>query len=335
MKYTGHMRMTSPPMAMLDLDLEDEDLDLELEDDSSNPLFGDEDAHSIVDRESDRIAATPRAEVYEIDAAQAAVDLEQWHSLKRQPWGRQLAVLKEQGWVEPSPEYDELETQLGRRVFLMENGFGTLVKAVRKKRGWGPSSVECVEGGKKMVILRVKGKEMGTPFLISPAVETREKIASPSSARSADTKSIEYTADPVADAPFLRDWATMKRQGWGQVLNALTGRGWEEPHPEYNEIDTQLGRRVFVMEHGFGTVVKVTKKKRGWGPCSVECVDGGRKMVILRLKGKEMGTPFLISPGETGTAEPGTPGRSAHEGAVNALLHCHLLRLHGFLHKHK
>ena len=89
------------------------------------------------------------------------------------------------------------------------------------------------------------------------------------------------------------------------MLNALTGRGWKEPDPEYNEIDTQLGRRVFVMEHGFGTVVKVTRKKRGWGPCSVECVEGGRKMVILRLKGEEMGTPFLVAPAvDTGRDMP-------------------------------
>ena len=39
---------------------------------------------------------------------------------------------------------------------------------------------------------------------------------------------------------------------------------------------------------------ELTKKKKGWGPSSIEFVDGGKKMVILRLQGKEMGTPFLI-----------------------------------------
>ena len=49
------------------------------------------------------------------------------------------------------------------------------------------------------------------------------------------------------------------------------------------------------MEHGPGTLVKVTKKKRGWSPASLQFHDnnGDKTTVILRLKGKEMGTPWL------------------------------------------
>ena len=50
---------------------------------------------------------------------------------------------------------------------------------------------------------------------------------------------------------------------------------------------------------GFGKLVKVEQKKRGWGPCKIDFVDGGQKLVILRLLGKEMGTPFLIGPAGT------------------------------------
>lgn len=38
------------------------------------------------------------------------------------------------------------------------------------------------------------------------------------------------------------------------------------------------------------------KTKRRWGPSEVAFVDGGTKLVVLRLNGKEMGTPFLTAP---------------------------------------
>ena len=76
----------------------------------------------------------------------------------------------------------------------------------------------------------------------------------------------------------------------------LKPRGWAEPDPAYDKADTLLETRIFVLEHGFGVLKKAPKKKRGWGPCSIDCHDGGKKTLILRLKGKEMGTPFLIAP---------------------------------------
>eukprot|EP01045_Picozoa_sp_COSAG04_P016361 COSAG04_NODE_1358_length_7102_cov_9.598601_7_plen_300_part_00 len=89
-------------------------------------------------------------------------------------------------------------------------------------------------------------------------------------------------------------WESIKSQPWGQQLKALTECGWVEASTEYDEIDGLVGQTVFVMEQGPGELVKVAKKKRGWGPCSLRFHGSEDKtMVILRLKGKGMGTPWL------------------------------------------
>eukprot|EP01050_Picozoa_sp_SAG11_P021919 SAG11_NODE_4008_length_2109_cov_1.548756_1_plen_250_part_00 len=187
---------------------QEQELNLELDlENASNPLFGDEDAHSIVDR----IAATPRpADFVHHDPEQEHADLKEWAELKYKGWGRQLAALKPRGWVEPDPDYDEMDTQLGRRLFVLEHGFGTLVKVQKKKRGWAPCSVEFVDGGKKTIMMRLKGKEMGTPFLISPEHDEGPQIeaAAARSARSAGSEilSIVHEADIAADSELLREW---------------------------------------------------------------------------------------------------------------------------------
>jgi hypothetical protein len=77
----------------------------------------------------------------------------------------------------------------------------------------------------------------------------------------------------------------------------MESEGWLQPAPDHDLIDEQLGKRVFVRDLGFGRLLAVRKKKRGWGPCDVAFVDGDHTMlVVLRLSGKEMGTPFLIAP---------------------------------------
>jgi TPR repeat protein/CRP-like cAMP-binding protein len=228
------------------------------------------------------------------DAAQfEAADLAAWESLKDKNWGKQLGVLLPQGWVEPAPDYDEAESLIGKRLFVIEHGFGVLVKAVKKKRGWGPSSIEFRDGGKKMVILRLKGKEMGSPFLIapdSPVLPTVEPESKPEPEPEPSAPGIG--ADAAAE---LQLWQSIRDKSWGQQLAVLQSNGWVEPPAEYDEADTWLEKTLFVMEHGPGVLVKVAKKKRGWGPCSLQFheKDGAKTMVILRLKGKEMGTPWL------------------------------------------
>ncbi len=223
-----------------------------------------------------------------------AADLAAWESLKAMDWGKQLGVLKPQGWIEPAPDYDEADGLLGKRLFVIEHGFGVLVKAVKKKRGWSPSSIEFRDGGKKVVILRLKGKEMGSPFLIAPdssVPPTVEPVHKP-----------QPEPEPAAPssggddaAAELALWQSIKDKSWAQQLAGLASNGWVEPPADYDEADVWLGKTLFVMEHGPGTLMKVTKKKRGWSPASLQFhdKDGAKTTVILRLKGKEMGTPWL------------------------------------------
>jgi hypothetical protein len=42
----------------------------------------------------------------------------------------------------------------------------------------------------------------------------------------------------------------------------------------------------------------------------VDFIEGGRKLVILRLRGKEMGTPFLVKDNQL-TPQPRKPGKRA------------------------
>ena len=323
-------------------------LDDDDDDGAFNPLFGDEEAHSVVDR----VAATPRAvDLAPLDPETEAADKEEWIVLKSMGWGKQLNTLKPRGWEEPIPEYNEMEGQVGRRLFVLEHGFGMLLKAPKKKRGWGPCSVEFVEGGKKTVILRLKGKEMGTPFLISPEVDTgrnRPSLESPAARTGPEAQTVEcvsfcavfsnrvvhlrscpiqsqhaeppgfcqvrarpsarwaaagewqlrlvpsafrsYSNAVTLTTPGLKsqaEWVELKKMGWGKQLATLKPRGaqagppqsfqchyadptrcvpgWVEPDPEWDEVDSALGRNVYALELGFGTLVRVQKKKRGCG----------------------------------------------------------------------
>lgn len=152
------------PVRTLSADLDDLVAGAVIED-ADNPLFGDDEVDGLIERLepgggpiSPRLAATP---VFPKNDRQDREDLQSWYDLKELPWGKQIRELVGgHGWTEPSPEYDKIDLQLGRRVFVLEHGYGTLVKCLRKKRGWAPCAVDFVEGGKKTVILRLKGKEM-------------------------------------------------------------------------------------------------------------------------------------------------------------------------------
>lgn len=248
-------------------------------------------------------------------AQDRAADLATWGAggLSQMGWGKQIQTLGRAGWVEPLPEYDEIGGLVGTRLFVMEHGFGLLKKVPKKKRGWGPASIDFFVGGTKVIILRLKGKEMGTPFLIAPppsasSAAEGDSTANPEpepepqeeSATAADTGG----RDPQVVAAEASMWATLQTQSWGQQLKALTGDGWTQPSPEFDAGQRLVGCGLYVMEHGFGVLVKISKKKRGWSPAKVLCHDGGTKTLILRLKGKEMGTPFLYKTSELGPATP-------------------------------
>jgi hypothetical protein len=275
------------------------------DDDAENPLFGDEEAHSVVERVH---ANTPRQMYFEADPERDATDTKLWTVLQTRSWGSQLSTLRGKGWVEPDPAYTDLESQLGRRVYVMEHGFGRLAKVERTKRGFKPSTIAFVDGGRKSIVLRAAGKEMATPWLISPAVEPisayndlLESFSTPSK-KSSSVKTVDVPATPEQDQADRHQWSSLQSLGgWGKQLSALASEGWVEVAPDYNTIDQHLGERLFVMDLGFGKLVKVEKKKRGWGPCKVDFVEGGEKLVILRLAGKEMATPFLIEPAESTT----------------------------------
>ena len=271
-------------------------------DGAENPLFGDEEVHSVVDRVH---ANTPRAIYFEPDPERDAADMKIWAVLKSRSWGSQLATLCGKGWMEPEPSYADLESQLARRIFVMEHGFGRMAKVEKTKRGFRPSSIEFVDGGRKSIVLRAQGKEMGTPWLISPALEPISAYQdlldahSTPSKKSSSVKTVDPPATPEQDRADRQQWSSLQRLGgWGKQLAALKKDGWVEPDPDYNTIDQNLGDRLFVMDLGFGKLVKVEQKKRGWGPCKIDFAEGGEKLVILRLLGKEMGTPFLVAPAQ-------------------------------------
>eukprot|EP01043_Picozoa_sp_COSAG02_P051043 COSAG02_NODE_5321_length_4439_cov_5.402765_2_plen_883_part_01 len=280
--------------------------------DADNPLFGDDDVYGLIERlDASELVAAPTPVIVR-NERQDREDLQSWYDLKALPWGKQLKELTSAGWTEPIPEYDSMDQQIGRRLFVLEHGYGTLVKCVRKKRGWSPCSIDFVEGGKKTLLLRLKGKTMGTPFLISPPDKAPEEATEQVNDLFADEeldglldRTAEFESqrswqrDPDQESRDLARWSSLKAQSWGGQLKALKAEGWEEAPVDYDQVDTQLFRRLFVLEHGFGTLVKFKQTRRGWGPCSIEFVDGGKKNVILRLKGKEMGTPFMLSPATT------------------------------------
>ena len=271
--------------------------------DADNPLFGDDEVEGLIQRLEPTEFEAPATVKVVRSEKQTREDLQMWFDLKPLPWGKQMKELTPAGWTEPSPEYDDMDSQLGRRLFVLEHGFGTLVKCNRKKRSWGPCAVDFVDGGKKSVILRLKGREMGTPFLISP--EVAEEVAEVEENELFGDDEVEGVVErsyseavrelnPEQEQRDKEQWASLKARGWGAQMKQLAEQGWQEPSPDYDKIDTQIFRRLFVLEHGFGTLVKVNETKRGWGPCAIDFVDGGKKTLILRLKGKEMGTPFLI-----------------------------------------
>ena len=273
--------------------------------DADNPLFGDDEVEGLIQRLEPTEFEAPATVKVVRSEKQTREDLQMWFDLKPLPWGKQMKELTPAGWTEPSPEYDDMDSQLGRRLFVLEHGFGTLVKCNRKKRSWGPCAVDFVDGGKKSVILRLKGREMGTPFLISP--EVAEEVAEVEENELFGDDEVEGVVErsyseavrelnPEQEQRDKEQWASLKARGWGAQMKQLAEQGWQEPSPDYDKIDTQIFRRLFVLEHGFGTLVKVNETKRGWGPCAIDFVDGGKKTLILRLKGKEMGTPFLINP---------------------------------------
>ena len=282
------------------------------------------------------VDAAPAAAPADAAAEFEEADLHAWESLKSMPWGKQLGVLMPQGWTELAPDFDEAEGLIGKRLFVIDQGFGVLVKAVKKKRGWGPSSIVFRDGGKKMVILRLKGKEMGSPFLVapdgaSPTGTPSHRFAAFFSFAPSHVVSFFFfllctavvpgpepepepaaPARPVGDtAAELELWESIREKPWGQQINALTANGWVEPAAEYDEADTLVEKSLFVMEHGPGKLVKVAKKKRGWGPCSLQFHDkgGAKTMVVLRLKGKEMGTPWLYK--DPSWVAPAAAGASA------------------------
>ena len=63
----------------------------------------------------------------------------------------------------------------------------------------------------------------------------------------------------------MRAWNVLKNRAWGQQIQALSQRGWVEPVPDYNAIETNLGKRLYVLEHGFGRLAKVQQKKAEFG----------------------------------------------------------------------
>jgi hypothetical protein len=82
---------------------------------------------------------------------------------------------------------------------------------------------------------------------------------------------------------------------WTAVLNA----GWVAADDSFDDGPSLVGRRLFVMDEGFGTVVRHKARKRGGGMTTIDFGKVyGQKTVQLRLAGnKAGGTAWLARTG--------------------------------------
>lgn len=119
---------------------------------SANPLFDDEDVHGLVDRLPDMDSsdesgvesagsdlhvepepepepekspsASPRSVSRAVDVPQTerqdAADREKWSAVKDLKWGRQLAAMEAEGWLQPAPDYDLIDDHLGAKVLVRD-----------------------------------------------------------------------------------------------------------------------------------------------------------------------------------------------------------------------
>ena len=157
-------------------------------------------------------------------------------------WLARIEDLTSQGWIEPPVDFDELDDLIGAQLYLKDCGLATLLTAKRKRKGWGPCTLE-LDGtvAKKRLVLRACGKEHGRPFLYMFEASDDE--------------------DHVQEA--LVQWRALQP---GVIRASVERTSDKMGNLEVNEVFDQLER--FVTEDG---IVRVRCRK-GW--VSVTASDG-------------------------------------------------------------
>ena len=77
--------------------------------------------------------------------------------------------------------------------------------------------------------------------------------------------------------------------------DAVTTAGWVQADDDFDDGDSLCGRRLFVLDEGFGTVVKHKAKKRGGGMTTIDFGADGKKTLMLSLAGNRMGGTAWMS----------------------------------------
>eukprot|EP01052_Picozoa_sp_SAG31_P027027 SAG31_NODE_2495_length_5606_cov_5.934084_3_plen_499_part_00 len=212
-----------------------------------------------------------------------------------------------------SDEFDQVrqETPAG---LLPENPlFG--VASLDQETAPEPEALPKRKDDDSLFDFEIQPDDAPNPLSDRPSLETpRPSPGQP------EPQTVEYIPNPSVDGALLEDWVMLKKRNWGDQLATLKSRGWVEPDPEWNLLDTALGKNLYVMELGYGQLVRVHKKKNGtWKPATIVFLQGGKKTVVLRLKGKESATPFLIGPDDAAAEDgagvgpiPDTPKTAAN-----------------------
>ena len=92
-------------------------------------------------------------------------------------------------------------------------------------------------------------------------------------------------AEPEREIVIEEDEGNLEAS-WGAVLKA----GWMTPDDTFDDGDSLVGRRLFVLDEGFGTVMKHKARKRGGGMTTIDFgAIYGKKTLMLRLAGNTGG----------------------------------------------
>ena len=121
------------------------------------------------------------------------------------------------------------------------------------------------------------------PAVVAPAPQQQ------ASAVSSATREIVWEA--ADDGDLVPDWMAVKAAGWTEAPSG------------FDDGESLVGRRVFVLDEGFGTVKRHKARKRGGGMTTVDFDGEGSKTVCLRLAGNKSNTtswmakPSAFAPG--------------------------------------
>ena len=113
-------------------------------------------------------------------------------------------AVKGAGWVEPPSDYDDGEALVGRRVFVLDEGFGRVKRHKARKRGGGMTTIDFDEDGSKTVCLRLAGNKSNTtawlakPSAFSASSSSAARGGGPAAVAAASSASVTTTAETIS-----------------------------------------------------------------------------------------------------------------------------------------